>query len=120
VRLLGYDLSSERISRGGRMEVTVHYRVLAPTSGLRLFNHLEGPGGFRNLDHGPARGEHPVEVWAPGETIRDRFTITADERMPPGSYTLLVGFRRTDDDTRLAVTPAVADDRLPVLTFAVE
>ena len=37
----------------------------------RLFFHLDGPGGFRNLDHVPVDGLLPVERWRPGQRIRD-------------------------------------------------
>jgi hypothetical protein len=123
VRLLGYDLPSDHVARGSQVEVTLHFQVLAPLPGYRLFTHLMGPGGFKNLDHGPAGGSHPVESWRAGETIRDRFFIRIDGKVAPGVYQLMTGFWREADNQRLAVTPADSQDgenRLRVLSLTVD
>jgi hypothetical protein len=123
VRLLGYDLGSDRVHRGGAVEVTLHFQVLAPLQDGRLFSHLVGPGGFTNLDNGPVRGAHPVPRWRTGETIRDRFTISIAPEFPPGTYNLLVGFWRPAGNRRLAIRPTARDDgegRFRVLSFTVE
>jgi RNA polymerase sigma-70 factor (ECF subfamily) len=128
VQVLGYDLSSERVLRGGALEVTMHFRVLGEVAGWRLFSHLEGPRGFTNLDHAPVGGAYPVERWRPGETIRDHFTLPIGEGFPPGRYTWLLGFWNggAGPGRRLPVTapsdgsPAPADNRWPAFSFTVE
>jgi hypothetical protein len=123
VRLLGYDVTGDRVSRGGQIEVTLHFQALAPLDGVRLFSHLVGPGGFTNLDHTPAGGSHPVARWRPGETIRDRLSIAIPSAFAPGGYTLLVGFWRPVENRRLAVSPGDRDDgqgRFRVLTFTLD
>jgi RNA polymerase sigma-70 factor (ECF subfamily) len=125
IRLLGYDLESDHVTRGDHLGVTLHFQVLAPLDGWRPFFHLEGPGGFRNLDHGPVEGRYPASRWRPGETIRDRFFIRIDGKLSAGTYTLLTGFwKQTGTDSqRLTVIPAEdqdGQDRLRVLTFTVD
>ena len=107
VRLLGYDLPTNHVARGGQLDVTLHFQALASTEGCRLFVHLIGPGPFTNLDHTPAQGTHPVARWRPGETIRDRFTIPIPTDLPPGTYTLLAGFWRPAGNLRLPISPAL-------------
>ena len=86
----------------------------------RLFFHLDGPGGFRNLDHVPVDGLLPVDRWRPGQRIRDVQQIFIPPTTPPGTYTFSVGaFRGVE---RLKVTPARLTDgkkRLKVGTFVV-
>jgi hypothetical protein len=125
VRILGYDLASDHVKRGDQLEVTVHFAVLSPLPGWRLFSHVTGPTGLYNMDHVPVGGIHPVDQWAAGETIRDRFTIRIDARFPAGPYTLFTGFWRQSHgaDQRLPVIPASQQDganRMRVLTFTVE
>jgi arylsulfatase A-like enzyme len=121
VRFLGYDLASPTIDRGGDLEVVYHFEVLERIpEGWRPFFHLEGPGGFRNLDHVPVQGAFPVERWRPGQRIRDRQHIAIPSTTPPGIYTLSLGFFRGNQ--RMPVKPPQASDgadRLRVATITV-
>jgi hypothetical protein len=87
----------------------------------RLFFHLDGPGGFRNLDHVPVDGLLPVDRWRPGQRIRDVQRIFIPASTPPGTYTFSIGaFRGVD---RLKIMPAKltdGKDRLRVGTFVVK
>src|SRR4029453_7049015 len=88
VRVRGYDASGESVVAGGALEVTVHFEVAKRIPpGWRLFFHLEGPGGFRNLDHVPVEGMMPLERWRPGQTIRDSQRIAMPAGSNPGTYT---------------------------------
>jgi hypothetical protein len=104
------------------VELLTHFQLegkLEP--GWRLFFHLEGPGGFRNLDHAPVEGAYPMERWRPGQHIRDRQHITFTSGMPPGAYTLYLGLFK--GSRRQPVTPASASDgqdRLRLATIMVE
>ena len=125
VRLLGYDGGGEHLPRGGQLEITLHYRVLAPLPGWRLFTHLVGENeqGFVNLDHGAAGGSYPVGRWQAGETVRDRFVVRAPAGLAPGVYQLMTGFWNPGENRRLPVTPAEKSDgrdRLRVLTVTVD
>jgi len=121
VRFLGYDLASSTVSRGSELEIVYHFEVLEKIpEGWRPFFHLEGPGGFRNLDHVPLQGVYPVERWRPGQRIRDRQHIAVPATMAPGTYTLSLGFFKSNQ--RMPVTPPQASDgtdRLRVATIVV-
>jgi hypothetical protein len=68
-----------------------------------MFFHIEGPGGFRNMDHVPVEGLMPLERWRPGQTIRDTWRIGMPPGSPRGTYGLFIGAFRVGD--HLVVTP---------------
>jgi arylsulfatase A-like enzyme len=121
IRVIGADLAPAEVRPGGEVTVTIYFESRARLADRwRLFFHLDGPGGFRNLDHVPVEGLLPVESWRPGQRIRDVQRVVIPPSTPPGLYTLSMGaFRSTE---RLRVTPArLTDghDRLRVGTFVV-
>jgi arylsulfatase A-like enzyme len=122
LRVLGYDMSPPTVRRGGSAELVTHFQLEGkPDPGWRLFFHLEGPGGFRNLDHVPVEGAYPMERWRSGQHIRDRQHIAFTPTMPPGAYTLYLGLFK--GSRRQPVTPASASDgqdRLRLATILVE
>jgi len=121
VRVRGYDASATDVAAGGAVDVTVHFEVVKRiVPGWRLFFHLEGPGGFRNLDHVPVEGMMPPERWRPGQTVRDTQRIAIPAGSAAGTYTLYVGLYRGAE--RMPVTPPAQSDkvnRLRVLSFSV-
>ncbi len=121
VTVRGYDLSATEVRAGTTVEVTTTFSVKRrPDAGWRLFFHLDGPTGTRNLDHVPVEGFMPLERWRPGQQIRDRLQITVPPGTPPGLYSLYLGAVRRGE--RMPVTPvALTDgkDRLRVLSFKV-
>jgi hypothetical protein len=123
LRVTGYDLSASEIARGGHVDLTVHFELLAPVpQGWRPFFHLDGPGGsYRNLDHVPVDGAYPIERWRAGQHIRDRQRIGFSPGTTPGLYTVYVGLFKGSN--RLPVTPPAANDgkdRLRVATIQVQ
>ena len=117
----GYDTSAETVPAGGTLEVTYHFVAGKPLpTGWRLFFHLEGPVGYRNLDHVPVDGLMPLERWRPGQALRDRQRIPIPPGTQAGTYTLYVGAYRGPE--RLPVIPASLSDgksRLRLLSFTV-
>ena len=109
------------VPAGGEVDVTYYFAVKKRIADRwRLFFHLEGPAGYRNVDHVPVEGMMPLERWRPGQVIRDRQRIPIPFGSPPGTYTIYVGAFRGAD--RLRVTPAALSDgkdRLRVGTFVV-
>jgi arylsulfatase A-like enzyme len=121
IQVRGYDVSPEVVAPGGDVTVTTHFTARKPLAERwRLFFHLEGPGGFRNMDHVPVEGLMPLERWRPGQGIRDTWRIGLPPAAPPGTYTLYIGAFRGAE--HLPVTPASLADpagRLRVGTFVV-
>jgi hypothetical protein len=123
VRVTGTDLSSPAADRGGTIDVIVHFEVLGRVPhGWKPFFHLDAPNGgfFRNLDHPPVEGAHPIDRWRAGQHIRDRIHITFPPQATPGMYSLYVGLFKGAE--RMPATPASATDghnRLRVATIEV-
>jgi hypothetical protein len=108
---------------GSEVVVTIHFSVKKRiTDRWRLFFHLEGPTGFRNMDHVPVEGMMPLERWRPGQTIRDTQHIAIyPGPTAKGTYTLYVGAFRGREN--LPVSPRTVVDpsgRLRVGTFVVK
>ncbi len=93
IRLIGVDLSAERVRPGETLTATYYWECLRETPGeWKVFVHLELPGGRRMiLDHHPVGELYPIANWKKGEMIRDvqRFTVPADAK--PGLATLWAG-----------------------------
>ncbi len=122
LHVVGYDLSPQPTRRGGSAELVTYFELRGRMEpGWKLFFHMEGPGGFRNLDHVPVEGAYPMERWHPGQRIRDRLRITFTQAMPPGSYTVYLGLFK--GNARAPVTPVGASDgrdRLRLATITVQ
>jgi arylsulfatase A-like enzyme len=123
IQVLGYDVSPESPAPGADVTITLHFAVKKRvTGGWRLFFHVEGPGGFRNLDHVPVEGMMPLERWRPGQTIRDSQHVAIGVgEAAKGTYSIYVGAFHGPD--HLPITPkAVVDPagRLRVGTFVVK
>jgi hypothetical protein len=122
LRVVGYDLAPQVVRRGDTTTLVTHFELqnrMAP--GWKLFFHLDGPGGFRNLDHVPVEGTYPMERWRPGQRIRDRLPIAFTAAMPAGTYSVYVGLFKGRD--RAPVTPASASDgqdRVRLCTIVVQ
>jgi hypothetical protein len=122
LHVAGYDISAQPVHRGESAELVTHFELRGPMEpGWRLFFHMDGPSGFRNLDHVPVEGVYPMERWRPGQRIRDRLRIAFTPAMPPGSYTVYVGLFK--GVARAPVTPTSASDgrdRLKLATIVVQ
>ena len=123
IQVLGYDASPEVAAPGSDVSVTIHFAAKKRiTDRWRLFFHIEGPGGFRNLDHLPVEGMMPLERWRPGQTIRDTLHVAiAPGAAGRGTYSIYVGAFRGPD--HLPISPKALVDpagRLRVGTFVVK
>lgn len=93
IRLIGVDLSADRVKPGETMSVTYYWECLRETPGdWKVFVHLELPGGRRMiLDHHPVGELYPIANWKRGEIIKDtqRFAVPAD--VTPGAAVIWAG-----------------------------
>jgi len=111
IRLLGYDLSAGALRPGETLHVTLSYGALAPIDRAWIvFVHLLGPenaatGGplWAQDDSEPCHTFYPTWAWAPGEIVRDTFTLAVPADAPPGAYTVQMGFYTWPEMARLTV-----------------
>lgn len=115
VRVVGWEMTPQRIEAGGHAVITVVYEALeTPDPQWSLFLHLDGPS-FQNLDHIPAEGTYPVSDWEAGEFILDRYVLVTRPDTPVGRYRLRVGLWNSDrsrTERRAEVT--LADGTAPI------
>jgi hypothetical protein len=121
IAVRGYDLSAPDVAAGGAIDVTYHFEAKTRiAAGWRLFFHLEGPAGNRNLDHVAVDGLMPLDRWRPGQRIADGQRIDIPAGTPRGVYTLYLGAFK--GPTRMKVAPAALSDgrdRMRLLQFTV-
>jgi hypothetical protein len=115
IRVRGADLPDMALSRGSRLQATLHFQVLgAVDSDWQVFVHIDpqdtgdgdGARGRINADHFPAAGRYPSSLWQSGEFVRDRFEQTIPRGAAAGVYDVWVGLYRGD-----ARLPLTAGDR---------
>ncbi|HVZ72666.1 MAG TPA: sulfatase-like hydrolase/transferase [Polyangia bacterium] len=122
IEVRGYDVAPEAAAPGSDVVITTHFAVKQRlAAGWKLFFHLEGPGGFRNLDHVPVDGLMPLERWRPGQLIHDVQHIFMPAGSPRGTYTVYIGAFRGNE--HLTPSPKALVDpagRLKLATFLVK
>ncbi|RLC75624.1 MAG: hypothetical protein DRI81_11700 [Chloroflexi bacterium] len=115
VHLRGYRLSSDELSAGDVLTVTLLWQSDSRLSAeYHIFAHLLDGGGQLAAQHdgAPGGGERPTWSWRNGEIIQDEHVLIADRDLPAGEYTLSVGMYDLSTGVRL---PAVDSngERLP-------
>ncbi|NDJ59685.1 MAG: hypothetical protein GYB67_01090, partial [Chloroflexi bacterium] len=106
----GFALAG-RANPGAALTLDLRWAVTARTpDDWSLFVHLthQPPHGEPDTvvvsDGTPRAGAYPTWAWSPGEQINDRLPLDLPPDVPPGEYTLTVGFYRPDTGERMPVT----------------
>jgi len=115
VALRGYDLLATSARPGETLNLTLHWEALAPASAdYTVFSHLIDAQGHpvAQADGQPLGGVYPTTIWEAGERIADQRSISLAGDVPPGDYSLGVGWYLLETGERL---PATGGDgnRLP-------
>jgi len=92
-RLLGFDLSANRLQRGTSTVVTLYWQALSsPDRNYQVFVHLVDDGELVSQHDGaPACAFAPTSLWESGQVVRDEHVIALDATVPIGVYDLYVG-----------------------------
>lgn len=107
IRLLGYELETDRAYPGGALGLTLVWQAIAtPDDNYTVFNHLRGADGQQKgqFDSPPVGDAWLTETWLPGEVVVEERDIPIDADAAPGPALLIVGLYTADDLQRLPVT----------------
>lgn len=123
VKLLGYDISTQRAEEGVPFTVTWYWQVLEPMGeGWRLFTHLADASRTNriNLDGvRPVRELYPAEVWKKGDYIRDLQEITLPEDWNSDAALFFLGFWNGPNRLHVTVGKSDAENRAEALMLPV-
>jgi 4-amino-4-deoxy-L-arabinose transferase-like glycosyltransferase len=112
LRMIGYRLSTARVTPGDQLAVTTWWQVGGPEEELVLFSHVLNDAGEVVVQ--ADRLDAPAWNWHAGDTFAQvhRLTLPADVAL--GTYHLQVGAYRSADGTRLPVRVGdeAVDDRI--------
>lgn len=102
--LLGYRVEPAILTSGSPLTVTAYWRVQVITDvAYTSFAHVTPPDALAPVaaqhDAWPAQGTRPTFTWLAGEVIADAHPLSP---LPPGTYSVRVGFYF--NDTRLPLT----------------
>jgi len=105
--LLGYDLEATAVSPGGILALTTFWRLQKPVEDIRLFTHLVGADGVPQAQADLLAA--PGEAWVGGDLLVQQHELTLPADLPPGEYTLVVGWYTCADaacqQTQRLLTP---------------
>lgn len=129
IELMGWDMP-KTVSRGGKFEVTLYFKILQPVGGAwQVLMHFDGSAGRAgNGDHFPIDNICQTSTWQPGDYIVDRFTVAGlAPAFPPGTYEVWTGFFTGSNPNwrNMPVSEAPPDmrdtaDRVKITTITVE
>ena len=120
MKLLGYELSSDRVIPGGEVELTLYWQSLATMNedysiGIHVLDPNQRVIGAR--DSYPGRGLLPTRLWRAGQIIRDPYwlPIAADAPAPSIAQIQVALYERetkrdlpTLDPNGQTITPVIA------------
>lgn len=90
VRLLGFDVQPA----GDAVQIDLHWQPLRPLEAdYTTFVQVLAPNGDKIAQSDQVAGGvyYPTSLWQPGDTLRDRHTLTLPAGAPAGPHQLLVG-----------------------------
>ena len=94
-RLIGYDLETAVVEAGDPAVLILYWETTAPfpSDDFQVSVGLRDAEGnvYGRADTVPVGGQVPVDLWQPGQVIRDAQQLPIPPGTPPASYTLEVG-----------------------------
>jgi hypothetical protein len=109
--LVGYRMSRRVLYPGQRVEIRLFWQALNPPTDqdYKVFLHImEGwETRWAGRDGNPVTPDESTRTWIAGEIYKDDREIKLPDDIPPGSYTIELGWFSASDEHRLNI---VADD----------
>jgi 4-amino-4-deoxy-L-arabinose transferase-like glycosyltransferase len=109
ISMIGYNLTSESVTAGRPISVTLYWQALGPTDrAYTVFVHLLNKDGrvVGQLDSAPMQGKAPTDTWQAGEFFSDLYEFSVVRDAPPGAAELEIGFYDPATGIRLPATDA--------------
>ncbi len=107
IHLLGFVAHPTELQPGDTLEIKLFWQGLAEMdTDYTVFTHLVDKEGRLVAQHDsqPRGGERPTSHWRYEEVVHERRHISLSETLPPGRYTLHVGFYNLLTRQRLEVS----------------
>jgi len=104
IKLVGYDIDTQRATPNGRVPVTLYWQALTSIPvNYQVFTHLEkeSTGLVAQADGVPVCWQYPTDLWRPGQIIADQHAIPLSADIPLGEYPLQIGLYLPDTFDRL-------------------
>jgi hypothetical protein len=127
VTLAGKEIKAETAVPGQIIPFTLTWHTLIqPDADYVVFMHLLDDEGtlIQAYDRPPQNGAFPTQLWQPGDSVVDGWSIQLPDDLENGRYHLVTGWYRLDDPSRLVVIAAdgnpVANQAIPLHTFQVQ
>ncbi len=131
LRLLGYDLKDTMLKADDKISLTLYYQGLSEMDrDYTVFLHLVGPPDpatgspvWAQLDSQPCQQAAPTSTWPPGDIVKDSFRLPLPKTIPPGDYSLELGFYDVRTLARLPLVDAGGhplDDKLTLSQIRVQ
>jgi hypothetical protein len=115
IRLPGYRLSSEGLTAGETLTVTLFWQSESRLNkDYHVFVHLLDAEGqlAAQRDSVPVHAERPTWSWWENEVIQDEYALAIDPALPSRTYTLSVGMYELPSGARLPAMKATGE-RMP-------
>lgn len=106
IRLLGYDLSVERIRPGETLSLTLYWQAMGEIeTSYTVFTHLLDNQSrmWAQRDSIPGSGSLPTNGWLEGEVITDTYDLVVKGDAPPGEYVIEMGMYEAATAQRLPI-----------------
>lgn len=118
IELVGWELVDEQgepvdaVVPGQTFRARFYLKVLERVPGSWMtFLHVDGHGKRYNADHTPLGGRYPMNLWQPGDIVRDEVEVTLEPNFAPGEYWVYFGFFQGESRMRVTHGPH-RDDRV--------
>ncbi len=120
----GYSLRTPTVTPGEIVQLALFWRAAAPIEErYKVFVHILDEDGaiVAQTDREPGGNLLPTTIWAPGESIVDRYGVLLPADAAAGAYRIVVGMYTLDGE-RLRIVDEEVDvgDALTVTEVAVE
>jgi 4-amino-4-deoxy-L-arabinose transferase-like glycosyltransferase len=106
IQFLGYDLSSDELTAGGTLELTLYWQTLQEMeTSYTVFTHLLDAEEhiWGQMDSIPGRETAPTTSWVESEIVTDEYEILVDPAAPAGEYVIEIGMYDASTGERLPV-----------------